>query len=134
MQKRPTVAAQQGYSPAMTATELARQWMECFEKKDAQRLVALYAESARHTSPKLRALRPESGGTITGRAELFKWWSGAFARLPDLRYVERTITASDSRVVLEYLRFAMGDPDMPVAEVLEIGADGLITASRVYHG
>ncbi len=118
----------------MTATELARKWMDCFEKKDARTLVALYAEGARHTSPKLRALRPESGGSITGRAELHKWWAAAFARLPDLRYVERSITVGDSRVVLEYLRFAMGDPDMPVAEVLEIGQDGLITASRVYHG
>lgn len=118
----------------MTATELARKWMGCFETKDADGLVALYAEGARHTSPKLRALRPESGGSITGRAELRKWWASAFARLPDLRYVERTITAGDGRVVLEYLRFAMGDPDMPVAEVLEVGPDGLITASRVYHG
>lgn len=108
--------------------------MECFEKKDADALVSLYAEGARHTSPKLRALRPESGGSISGRAELRKWWASAFARLPDLRYVERSITAGEGRVVLEYLRFAMGDPDMPVAEVLEIGKDGLITASRVYHG
>ncbi len=118
----------------MTATELARKWLACFESKDADALVALYAEGARHTSPKLRALRPESGGSISGRAELRKWWAGAFARLPDLRYVERSITASDGRVVLEYLRFAMADPDMPIAEVLEIGPDGLITASRVYHG
>lgn len=118
----------------MTATELARKWMACFENKDADALVALYAEGARHTSPKLRTLRPESGGSIAGRAELRKWWADAFARLPDLRYVERSITASDRRVVLEYLRFAMGDPDVAVAEVLEIGPDGLITASRVYHG
>ena len=118
----------------MTATELARKWMSCFETKDADALVALYAEGARHTSPRLRMLRPESGGSLSGRAELRKWWSDAFHRLPGLRYVERTITAGDGRVVIEYLRFARSDPDMPVAEVLEIGKDGLISASRVYHG
>jgi hypothetical protein len=34
---------------------------------------------------------------------------------------------------MEYTRKADGDPDMLVAEVLEI-AGGLIVASRVYHG
>ena len=118
----------------MKPVELARAWMKCFESKDAAALVALYAESARHTSPKLRVLRPESGGSIEGRAALHAWWSDAFRRLPGLRYVERTITATDKRVVIEYWRFAQGDPDLPVAEVLELGDDGLIVASRVYHG
>ncbi len=34
---------------------------------------------------------------------------------------------------MEYLRLAPGEPDLPVAEVLEVEG-GLIRASRVYHG
>lgn len=118
----------------MNLTEIAQRWLACFEAKDADALVALYAENARHTSPKLRTLRPESGGFLVGRAALREWWADAFRRLPDLRYVQRSITAGDGSVFIEYVRFSPGDPDLPVAEVLEIGPDGLILASRVYHG
>ena len=112
---------------------LARRWLACFETKDVDALVALYAEDARHTSPKIRALRPESAGFLVGRDALRAWWSDAFRRLPELRYVETSLTANGERVFLEYLRQSPGEPDMPVAEVLEVKG-GLIVASRVYHG
>jgi ketosteroid isomerase-like protein len=112
---------------------IARTWLACFERKDVDALVALYAEDARHTSPKLRVSRPLSGGHLQGRAELRAWWADAFARLPRLRYVERTLTADGARVWMEYVREVPGEPDLPVAEVLEI-RDGLIRESRVYHG
>lgn len=118
----------------MDLADIARRWLACFEAKDAGALVALYAEDARHTSPKLRVLRPESGGSIIGRAALREWWADAFRRLPELRYVQRSITAEENRVFIEYLRFSPGEPDLPVAEALEVGPDGLIQASRVYHG
>src|SRR3954462_2340423 len=112
---------------------IARRWLGCFESKDVDALVSLYSEAARHTSPKLRLSRPETGGQIRGRAELRAWWAEAFARLPRLRYLERTLTADSARVWMEYTRSVPGDPDLPVAEVLEI-RDGLIHESRVYHG
>lgn len=112
---------------------LARRWLACFETHDVEALVALYAEDARHTSPKLRASRPESGGFLVGRTALRAWWGEAFQRIPDLRYRERALTAGEGRVFMEYLRTAPGEPDLPVAEVLEVEG-GLIRASRVYHG
>ena len=112
---------------------LARRWLTCFEVKDVETLVSLYAENARHTSPKVQVLRPESGGFIVGREALRAWWSDAFQRLPELRYVEQTLTADGSRVFMEYLRVVPGEPDLPVAEVLEVEG-GLIQVSRVYHG
>jgi ketosteroid isomerase-like protein len=112
---------------------LARRWLDCFETHDVDVLVALYAEDARHTSPKLRASRPETGGFLVGRDALREWWADAFRRISGLRYRELTLTAGSSRVFMEYLRVAPGEPDLPVAEVLEVEA-GLIRASRVYHG
>lgn len=112
---------------------LARRWLACFETHDVEALVALYAEDARHTSPKLRAARPESGGFLVGRAALRDWWADAFRRIPGLRYREQALTAGQGRVFMEYLRSAPGEPDLPVAEVLEVEG-GLIRQSRVYHG
>jgi ketosteroid isomerase-like protein len=112
---------------------LARRWLGCFETHDVDALVALYAEDARHTSPKLRASRPATGGFLVGRAALRDWWADAFRRIPDLRYRELSLTAGGGRVFMEYLRLVPDEPDLPVAEVLEVEG-GLIRASRVYHG
>lgn len=117
----------------MDLVALARRWLSCFETKDVDALVALYALDARHFSSKLRTLRPGSGGCIRGRAALREWWADAFVRIPGLRYLESRITAQPGRMVLEYLRSAPGEPDLPVAEVFEVD-DGLIAESRVYHG
>jgi hypothetical protein len=114
--------------------DLARRWLSCFETKDVEALVALYAENARHHSPKLRLHRPETHGWIQGRPALRDWWTDAFRRIPALRYEERSITAHPGRVVLEYLRKAPGEQDLPVAEIFEVDENGLITESRVYHG
>jgi len=113
--------------------DIARAWLRAFNAHDVIALVALYDEAAVHTSPKLRARQPETGGRVTGKAALTIWWRDALERLPSLRYEETTLTADDGRVVLEYVRHVDGEPPMSVAEVFEV-RDGRIVASRVYHG
>jgi limonene-1,2-epoxide hydrolase len=44
-----------------------------------------------------------------------------------------SLTADANRVFMEYVRSVENEPDMLVAEVLEI-KDGKIVFSRVYHG
>ena len=112
---------------------IGRAWLAAFNRRDLDALIALYGDACTHTSPKLRVQRPESGGAIRGKAALRAWWADAFARLPGLRYDERTVTADDARVFLEYDRVAPGEATYPVAEVFDV-ADGRIVASRVYHG
>jgi limonene-1,2-epoxide hydrolase len=97
------------------------------------RLLALYAQEAVHTSPKLRDKRPETKGEIRGKLALRSWWQDAFDRMPSLRYEAHSLTANGERVWMEYLRKVPGEVDLMVAEVLEV-KDGLIVASRVYHG
>ncbi len=119
--------------PAKKNLEIARAWMRAFNAHDVDALIALYADDAEHTSPKIRTLHPETGGQLVGRAALEGWWRDAIARLPTLRYEERAYTADDDRVFMEYVRHVAGEPPMPVAEVLEIRG-GKIARSRVYHG
>ena len=113
---------------------IARRWLDCFARHDLEALLALYADDAVHTSPKIRVLHPATGGRLIGKPALRAWWQDAFARLPGLRYEEKTLTADDSRVFMEYVRHAPGEAELWVAEVLEVDAAGLIVASRVYHG
>lgn len=119
-------------SPAANIA-LGRAWLSAFNAHDVDALVALYAEDATHTSPKIRALYPETGGKLIGKESLARWWRDANARLPQLRYEETAITADDSRVILEYVRHAPNEAPMLVAEAFDV-RDGKIVRSRVYHG
>lgn len=113
--------------------QIAKTWLACFERRDLDGLLALYADDATHTSPKIRVRHPETGGLLRGKPAMRAWWQDSFDRLPSMSYVPTAITADSERVVFEYVRKVDGEPDMPVAEILEV-RDGTIVASRVFHG
>ncbi len=112
---------------------IARQWLSAFNEHNLAKLLALYAEDATHYSPKLKERHPETNGLITGKENLSAWWRDAFKRMPSLQYKATTLTANDQRVFMEYIRKVDNEADSAIAEVLEI-ENGLIVASRVYHG
>jgi ketosteroid isomerase-like protein len=112
---------------------ISNKWFDAFNEHDLEKLLALYDNDAEHYSPKLKIRMPETNGMVRGKTALRAWWLDAFERLPTLQYIPETITANDERVFMEYVRKVENEPDMIVAEVLEI-KDGLIIASRVYHG
>jgi ketosteroid isomerase-like protein len=112
---------------------IALRWFQAFNEHQLEDLLALYHDEAEHYSPKLKIRQPETGGLVSGKAALRAWWQDAFDRLPELHYKVTSLTANSHRVFMEYIRQVPGEADMLVAEVLEI-RDGLIVASRVYHG
>lgn len=121
--------------PAASLNEkIAEQWFAAFNDHNLENLLALYDEQAEHYSPKLKIRQPESRGLVTGKDALRAWWKDAFDRLPQLHYEVTSLTADTNRVFMEYLRKVPGEENLLVAEVLEINQDGLIIASRVYHG
>jgi ketosteroid isomerase-like protein len=117
----------------MDLRDIANRWLDCFARRDLDGLLALYADDATHTSPKIRARHPETGGLLRGKAAMRAWWQDSFDRLPSMRYEPTALTADDRRVFMEYVRHVDREPDMPIAEVLEV-ANGHIVASRVFHG
>ena len=104
---------------------MANDWIKSFNAHDLDKLISLYAEDAIHFSPKLKVRQPETKGWVTDKV--------AFERLPTLQYELINLVVGEQQVVLEYLRKVNGEPDMMVAEFLEI-ENGLIIKSRVYHG
>jgi hypothetical protein len=117
----------------VTPQALAELWLERFNARDLEGLLALYAEGAVHHSPKLRAQHPESEGAVTGKAALRAWWRESFERFPDLHYRRLALTADAGRAVLEYLRELPGSAPLHVAEIF-VCREGLIAESFVFHG
>ncbi|GAA4468296.1 nuclear transport factor 2 family protein [Nemorincola caseinilytica] len=113
--------------------EIAKKWFAAFNEHNLEYLLALYDDDAVHYSPKLKIRHPETNGLVKGKDALRTWWRDAFDRLPTLHYRYTTLTANEERVFMEYVRSVESEPDMLVAEVLEV-TGGRIVASRVYHG
>ncbi|WP_310377493.1 nuclear transport factor 2 family protein [Flavobacterium sp.] len=112
---------------------IAFKWFEAFNNHNLEQLLSLYDDDAEHFSPKLKIRKPETNGLITGKQGLRVWWQDAFDRLPTLNYKVTSLTANSDRVFMEYIRTAADEPDMLVAEVLEIKEEKIVF-SRVYHG
>jgi len=62
----------------MDSVTLAKKWVEAFNGRDLDGLLALYTDDCEHTSPKLRAKDPSSHGKILGKPALHAWWAEAF--------------------------------------------------------
>ena len=112
---------------------IAFRWFEAFNAKQLDKLLSLYEVNAQHYSPKLKIRQPETNGLVIGKDALRSWWQDAFDRLPSLHYKVTSLTSNSDRVFMEYIRTVENEPEMLVAEVLEI-KDGKIIFSRVYHG
>ena len=111
---------------------VGRHWIDAFNRKEFERLIALYWDHATHYSPRLEKQRPETKGLITGKPEIREYYgkilsSPAYATL---HYEPTSITADDDDAYLEYVRSLAGEQDLPASEVLKI-LDGKIIASRV---
>lgn len=111
---------------------VAHAWIDAFNAKDLEGLLALYDENAEHFSPKLKVRHPETKGLIKGKKALRTWWRDAFDRLPTLTYQLVRLTAEENRAFMEYIRHVDGEEDLFVGEMLEL-RDGRIVASAVFH-
>lgn len=112
---------------------IAFRWFEAFNEHNLEKLLSLYDDKAQHYSPKLKIKIPESNGLISGKEALRDWWQDAFNRLPTLKYEVKSLTSNDYRVFMEYVRKVDGEPDLMVAEMLQI-ENYKIIFSKVYHG
>lgn len=112
---------------------IAFKWFDAFNEHNLEKLLSLYDDNAQHYSPKLKIKHPETNGLISGKEALRIWWKDAFERLPSLKYEVKSLTSNDYRVFMEYIRKVEGEPDMMVAEMLQIENDQIIF-SKVYHG
>ncbi len=114
----------------MTNKEIAEKWFEAFNNQNIEKLLSLYDENAKHFSPRLLKINPETNGLINGKLEMHKWWQGAFDKMPSLRYYPIVIKEADEKVFLKYKRCVEGDEDQIINEYLEIKNE-LVVFSKV---
>ncbi len=113
------------------AAPLAERWLAAWNARDAERILALYAVDAQHTSKRVRTLGG-SGETLHGRNAIGAYFHRALQQYPELRFEPVSVSTGPRTVVIEYRRGGGGAIEATV-ELLELDAEGLIVHSRVYH-
>jgi hypothetical protein len=125
--RRPLSAAE-----AQTTAPLAERWLDAWNAHDIARITALYADNARHTSPRVRTLGG-SDDTLKGLEAISDYFRRGLAKYPSLKFDPISVSTGPRTVAIEYMRHGVDEAE-PTLELLETDHDGLIVHSRVYHG
>lgn len=121
---------------AHTAKVLVERWKQAWERLDTEAVCALYTENAEHSSPSVAHALPELGRKeLRGISEIRRFADVAKAAIKELRFDILSITHSENRIAVEYLRYRKPGSDelLPVVEMLEYHGD-LLSRVAVYHG
>lgn len=103
------------------AVAFSERWVRNWNAHDVEAVLADFHDDVVFTSPVAAKLFPETQGVVRGKAALREYWTGAVARIPDLRFSLEGVYQGIDTIVIAY-RNQNGDP---VNEVL-IFQDGTI--------
>jgi ketosteroid isomerase-like protein len=116
------------YPPSHLAT-LGREWVEAWNARDLERVLALYAEDTEMTSDRIPAMGFDASGTVRGKADLRAYWSKALALIPNLHFtLIDTYVSPDSVVV-----FYQNERGANICEYLRLDAAGKIRQGSANH-
>jgi ketosteroid isomerase-like protein len=101
----------------------AREWIEAWNSRDVERVLAHYADDIVFLSP--YALKVAGAGRVVGKAALRAYWTKALAGLADLRFeLVEALDGHDCATILY-----TNQRGQRVAETCEFGGDGLVVRS-----
>ena len=104
----------------------AEDWLEAWNRHDVESVLTHFHDDVVFTSPVAAQVVPDSGGLITGKAALRRYWNAALRTIPDLHFEIIGVYRGESVLVIHYRNQRGG----LVNEVLEFD-DGLV---RRGHG
>ena len=109
------------HAPADLA-KLAREWIDAWNSRDLDRVLALYTNDSEMTSPKIASLGFDASGTLRGKDDLRAYWSKALTFRPKLHFTLIEAFVSPDSVALLY----HDESEKQVCEYLRLDDAGLI--------
>jgi hypothetical protein len=115
------------------AEQLARDWIDAWNRRDVEAVLATYAEALVFTSP--TALEVVGHATVEGKAALRSYWRAALDRIGSLRFtLDRTLWDEERQELgIVYTSETNGGAKR-VVELFRLGPDGKVVATEVLHG
>jgi hypothetical protein len=109
--------------------EVGRRWIEAWNSRDLDRILALYDDDAEMTSAGIVRLGLNAEGRLRGQDNLRAYWTEALRDLPDLCFALLEVAASPDSVIVRY----RNDRGEIVSEYLRLGRDGRIVQGSSNH-
>jgi steroid delta-isomerase len=115
-----------------SAEAFARAWIDAWNRRDIDAIVAHYAADGRFTSPV--ALERMGTATVIGRDLLRAYWSGA-RKLSSLSFtLDRAIWDKSRRELIVIYTAERNGARHRAIEAMAFGADGLIREGEAMYG
>jgi hypothetical protein len=111
------------------AEAFATEWIEAFNSRDLDRVLAHYIDEFEMSSPFIVTVAGEPSGTLKGRAAVRAYWSKALTRRPDLRFRLITVLSGVASAVIYYQRH----DGSYAAEYFEFEPSGKVTKSSAHY-
>ncbi|RQH15016.1 nuclear transport factor 2 family protein [Bradyrhizobium sp. RP6] len=118
----------QHHPPSMLAA-LGRTWVEAWNARDLERVLALYDEAAVMTSDRIPAMGFDASGTLRGKESLRAYWGKALGLLPELHFSLIDVFVSPDSVVVFY----ENERGKKICEYLRVNDAGLIVQGSANH-
>lgn len=84
------------------ARTLAEEWIAAFNSHDLDRVLSHYAEDFTMSSPFILRMYPESGGSLTGKANIRAYWAKCLERFPDLHFTLHEVMHCINTICIVY--------------------------------
>ncbi|MDN5001669.1 nuclear transport factor 2 family protein [Bradyrhizobium sp. GCM10027634] len=118
-----------GFHQPSQLAALGRTWLEAWNARDLERVLALYDEATVMTSDRIPAMGFDASGTVRGKDALRAYWSKALALLPELHFSLIDLFVSPDSVVVFY----QNERGKKICEYLRVNDAGLIVQGSANH-
>lgn len=118
----------------MSHARFVQDWLEGWNSRNLDQLMAHYSTDATFQSPSVVSLIPRSNGIVEGRDAIRDLYARALASFPKLRFEVEDVIEREALVIVIYrkLNVFSEEPGLTV-ETFEF-RDGLVTRNIVYWG
>jgi ketosteroid isomerase-like protein len=116
------------HKPSQLAA-LGRTWVEAWNARDLERVLALYDDATVMTSDRIPAMGFDASGTVHGKDDLRAYWSKALGLLPELQFSLIDVFVSPDSLVVFY----ENERGKKICEYLRVNDAGLIVQGSANH-
>ncbi|MDA9412250.1 nuclear transport factor 2 family protein [Bradyrhizobium sp. CCBAU 45384] len=117
------------FHPPSALAALGRTWVEAWNARDLERVLALYDDATVMTSDRIPAMGFDASGTVRGKDALRAYWSKALGLLPELHFSLIELFVSPDSVVVFY----QNERGKKICEYLRVNDAGLIVQGSANH-
>lgn len=115
-----------------SALQFAREWVEAWNQRDVERVLAHYADDARFVSPK--ALLFVGTSELEGKAALRRYWQAGLERIQQLEFrLDEAIWSPASQTLTVVYWASLDKPPVRAVEIMRF-RQGLITHGEALYG